>query len=143
MEWGILNEGEARTTFEARTGMIVQLCGIAMHDTIEWLAASPDGLIGYDTVWEAKCPQSETHAEYILAGGVAELYIPQLQLQCLVTGRSKAIFCSFDPRLPEPMDLFIREYVPTEEELKAAEDAAMLFLAETEEIFEKLSGQTF
>ena len=94
MQRGIDKEPEARERFEEVTGLIVQECGFALHDTIDFLGASPDGLVGNDALIEIKCPTTETHLTYKIAGVVPEDYKPQMLVQMLVTGRKK---CWFPP----------------------------------------------
>lgn len=136
MEWGITTEPAAKMKYEEITGSFIENCGFALHDTIEFCGASPDGLIGNDGLIEIKCPTTSTHIEWILGGEVPEKHKPQMLLQMAVTGRTWCDFMSYDPRVPEPTCVFIRRYVPTLEEIKAVEDAAIKFLEELDLMWE-------
>src|SRR5690242_18761591 len=48
MEWGIDNEPLAKAAYEMQFDVELQPGGLAMHDRIKWLMASPDGLVGSD-----------------------------------------------------------------------------------------------
>lgn len=142
MQHGIDTEPAARERFEEITGLIVQECGFALHDSIPFFGASPDGLVGHDSLIEIKCPETATHLTYKMAGVPPEKYIPQMLVQLLVTGRKYCWFASYDDRVPAPNDIFIVKYEPTADELAEAEQAAMEFLGEVETMWEILTNQT-
>lgn len=88
MEWGLRYESAARLDYEVETGNIVVPCGFFVHPNLEWLGASPDGLIGDDGLCEIKCPQQ------------AQSYVPihhriQMLVQLAVTGRTWAEYFSW------------------------------------------------
>jgi hypothetical protein len=58
--------------------------------------------------------------------------------QMLVTGRTWCDFVSFDPRLPEHLQLFIVRYEPKPEELTKIEADLVAFLNEVTQMEEKL-----
>jgi hypothetical protein len=55
--------------------------------------------------------------------------------QAAVTGKA-VWFVSYDPRMGEGKDLFIKKFKPTPEEIKVVEDAAEQFLAECDALFD-------
>ncbi|PFX32846.1 putative RNA-directed DNA polymerase from transposon BS [Stylophora pistillata] len=55
VQWGVTNESEAIKAFTMRTGLAVVETGVWLHES-GVLGASPDGLVGDDSVLEAKCP---------------------------------------------------------------------------------------
>ena len=57
-EYGSDRESAAKADFEIETGLKPVDCGLIVHPTFEFLAASPDGLIGDDSGLEIKCPFS-------------------------------------------------------------------------------------
>ena len=57
VEWGITHESEAIKMFEAENHVDVQPSGIWLHSS-GVLGASPDGLVGDDSIVEVKCPFS-------------------------------------------------------------------------------------
>jgi putative phage-type endonuclease len=108
MIWGTQTEPEARTAYEFRTDNTVVQVGLIRHPTIEGTHASPDGLIGDNGMLELKCPQSSTHLSYLLGESIPEKYITQCQWQMCCSGRKWVDLCSYDPRYPEAMRLFIK-----------------------------------
>jgi putative phage-type endonuclease len=54
--WGTANEPNALATYCAHTGNLVKPTGLHVHKHADWLAGSPDGLIGTEGIVEAKCP---------------------------------------------------------------------------------------
>ncbi|HQA98041.1 MAG TPA: YqaJ viral recombinase family protein [Clostridia bacterium] len=132
MQRGIEMEYAARQSFEAVTGLLVEECGFALHDTIEHCGASPDGLIGDDGILEIKCPTTARHLEYLIAGTVPVQHVPQMNLQLMVTGRKYGWFVSYDDRLPPPYDMFMARYEPTGSELLECETQARDFLTEVD-----------
>ena len=142
MEWGIENETDAKTAYEIETGFDVAPGGIAIHPKIKWLLASPDGLIGEDGLLEAKCPNTTTHIEYILAGIVPAEYQPQMLCQMACTERKFCDFVSFDPRLPKELQLFIRRLERDEAQIATMEAEVIKFSAEVDEVIKKLGKST-
>jgi putative phage-type endonuclease len=138
MRHGIEQEPFARQWYSDVTGVEVQTCGFATHSDIPMFGASPDGLIGETGCVEIKCPESATHLQWLLAGVVPEQHRPQMLAQILVTGRKWCHFVSYDPRFPEQHRMFLRNYVPTTEELAGAERAARKFLIEVDEMMARL-----
>ena len=140
MRWGTEQEPFAKAAYEASTGELLEPCGTIDHPTIDGFCATPDSLLGSDTVFEAKCPQTTTHIAWKLAGEVPEQHRPQILAQLACTGRTRAVFVSFDPRVPARSQLFIREWEPKREEVEAVEEAARQFLAEVESMWEALTA---
>lgn len=120
----------ARATYSVATGLDVDLVGFAVHPTIPRAGASPDGLIGSDGGVELKCPETETHLEYLLGGEVPEEYQPQMFFGMACTGRQWWDFASYDPRLPEPLQLFTKRLYRDDERIAEIEDAVIRFLGE-------------
>ena len=129
MQWGTEQEPIARAAYEAHTGVFVEQTGFHTHPTIKWLGASPDGFAG-DGLIEIKCPNSNTHVDYLISEEVPTKYKPQMMTQLLVTGRSWCDFVSFDPRLPDHLQLFVIRFSPTQEELKKLQSQLEIFLEE-------------
>ena len=64
MEWGHLQESSARLAYEAHTGEFVDETGLLLHPEVQWVGASPDGLVGAEGGVEIKCPyNSVVHVE--------------------------------------------------------------------------------
>ncbi len=56
MAWGREFEGPAREDYEVMSGHLVTETGFWTCPSLEWLGASPDGLIDADGLVEIKCP---------------------------------------------------------------------------------------
>jgi hypothetical protein len=56
--------------------------------------------------------------------------VPQVEHNLWITGATFCDFVSFDPRMPEPLQLFITRYERDEARIKAHEAAVMQFLME-------------
>ena len=118
MQWGVENEGFAADAYSFRTGLDLAVCGFFDHPSIPMAGASPDRLIGEDGLLEIKAPQTATHIDTLLDGGPDRKYLLQMQWQMVCTGRKWCDFCSFDPRLPERLRLFIKR-IPRDDKLIA------------------------
>jgi len=129
---GIDLEPHALAAYETHTGSLVQPVGFCVHD--EALAGcSPDGFVGDDGLVEAKCPRSANHLAYLRAGTVPKEHVPQLVHALWITGRQWVDLVSYDPRFPDPLQLFVVRYPRNETDVKSYELAATLFLREVEE----------
>lgn len=56
VEWGKEKEMVAREQLQEELGIEINDCGIFIDENIPYLAATPDGIIGDDTIVEIKCP---------------------------------------------------------------------------------------
>jgi hypothetical protein len=138
MQWGIEQESNAKAAYEAATGRLVTDVGFVLHPSIEWLGASPDGFVA-DGLIEIKCPNTSTHVGWILDGTIPEEHIPQMTLQCACTKRGWCDFVSYDPRISEAQQLFVRRFYPTDEQIETVEKEAKLFLLEVEGLFQLIT----
>ena len=138
MEWGTEQEPHARAAYSARTGELVEEVGFIDHPRIANSGASPDGLVGDDGLVEFKCPATATHLDTLLAGDVPSKYISQMQWQMACTGRKWCDFCSYDPRLPEHLRMFVKRVERDHDYIKVLEGEVTVFLAELEEKLNKL-----
>jgi putative phage-type endonuclease len=108
IQWGVEKEPDARAAYEEAVGMFVVEVGFIPHNTISMAGASPDGLVGDGGLVEIKCPNTATHIDTLLSGFVPNKYINQMQWQMACTGRQWCDFVSFDPRMPEGMQIWIK-----------------------------------
>lgn len=106
MQWGIEQEPAARMAYEAHTGAMVIETGFRHHPTIARCGGSVDGLVGEDGMIEIKCPATGTHIKTLL--GAPCDHLPQIQGYLWITGRKWCDFVSFDPRLPDGLQLFVQ-----------------------------------
>lgn len=137
---GIELEPFARMQYESEVGVLVDQCGFVKHSDIQWFGASPDGLVGAEGLVEIKCPDSGTHVEYLIGNRVPAEYKDQMIAQCLCTGRKWVDFVSYDDRLPVHLQLFVKRFTPTEEELKKTLDHVLKFLDECNKLENQLKG---
>lgn len=94
-EYGVRNEDHAIKCLEIDHDLEVKETGF--HTYEDWLGASPDGLIGDDTVLEIKTPYGLRNGGEFKALREQPYYYAQVQLEMLCTGRIKAIFYQWAP----------------------------------------------
>jgi predicted phage-related endonuclease len=100
--------------------------------------ASPDGLVGDDGLIEIKCPNTATHIETLLSQSVPGKYNTQMQFQMACTGRQWCDFVSFDNRLPDELQLFVRRVPRDEVFIRLIEAEIVQFIAELDDKINKL-----
>jgi putative phage-type endonuclease len=139
MAWGKDREPQARANYTLVTGLLVEEIGFVDHPVIAMSGASPDGLIGADGLVEIKCPNTATHIETLLGGKPDGKYVKQMMWQMACTGRAWCDFVSFDPRLPDDMQLFIQRIPRDGAMIAEIEDAVRGFLREVDETVDALT----
>ena len=127
MQWGIDQEAYAITAYENETGSFVLDVGLIDHPTIEMSGASPDGLVNKKGQLEIKCPATTTHLNTILAQEIPAEHIPQITWQLACTQREWCDFVSYDPRLPEHLQLFIKRVFAKDLDISGVENAVLAF----------------
>ena len=132
MQWGTNTEPQARAAFEFFRDTEVALVGFIDHPSIGMSGASPDGLIGSDGLIEIKCPISATHIDTLLGKKVPAQYVTQMQWQMACTGRKFCEFVSFDPRMPEPLQLFVARVNRDDALIATLETEVVSFLNEVQ-----------
>ena len=130
MAWGTATEPPARSAYEAATGQLVETVGFVPHPTILEAGASPDGLVGDDGLVEIKCPNTSTHIDTLLGKSVPSKYITQIQWQLACTGRKWCDFVSYDPRMPENMQMFLFRVPRNDETIAELVKEVVQFLLE-------------
>lgn len=135
MRRGMELEPAARFAYEVKTNRVVETCGLVLHPTMK-AGASPDGLVDPDGLVEIKCPRTHVHIGYLEAGKPPSKYHAQMEWQCICTGRAWVDFVSYDPRMPEALQLFVVRYEPSYERLKELEGVVHAFI---EEVHEKVA----
>jgi putative phage-type endonuclease len=142
MEWGNETEAQARNAYAFMRDVDVQEVGFIAHPTIEDSGASPDGFSGEDGLVEIKCPNTATHIKTVLSGTAPAQYIKQMQWQMACTGRQWCDFISYDPRLPEHMQMVVVRVERDAELIADMEAAVTAFLAEMTDTIEQLNQKT-
>lgn len=79
---GQAHENDGIAAYMRDTGNHVQATGLHVHPQYDWLAGSPDGLVGEDGLIEVKCPYWRRKDGKILHDKVPPYYYLQMQL-CL------------------------------------------------------------
>lgn len=138
MSWGNDNEPLARIAYEVKTGLLVTQADFVDHPTL-MAGASPDGLIGEDGGLEIKCPhQSAVHIETIQSGMPSE-HMPQVQGAMWITGRKWWDFVSYDPRMPEHLQLYVQRIERDDKYIADLEAKVTAFLCEVESTIKQLN----
>lgn len=132
MQWGVDQEPYARAAYEAKTGELVTETGWVQHPTISGAGASPDGLIGTAGVLELKSPNTATHIDYLLSKEPPQKYWYQMQWQMRCCGATFADWVSYDPRMPEGLQLLIVRVERDDDCIKMLEAEVTAFLTELE-----------
>ncbi len=140
MQHGIDTEAQARACYTMETGRSVEEVGFVAHPTIAMAGASPDGLVGDNGLVEIKCPNTATHIGTILTGVVPDKYLKQMLFQMACTCREWCDFVSFDPRMPDEMQLFIKRVPRDPEAIAAIETAVLAILVEADDMIAKLTA---
>lgn len=138
MQWGTDHEDQARAAYEFNMGCTVKTCGFADHPRLSMSGASPDGLVDSLGLVEIKCPNTATHIETLLFGKIPEKYQLQMQWQMACTGRAWCDFVSFDPRMPEDMQIFIGRIERDAPRISEIEAEVSAFLSEVSETVARL-----
>lgn len=108
MQWGIDTEASAREAYAIKIDDKPVEIGFVDHPAIAWSGASPDGLVGFDGLVEIKCPNTATHIRTLNGAAIDRKYMLQMQWQMACTERDWCDFVSFDPRLPDEMQMHVR-----------------------------------
>lgn len=141
MQWGTDTEPQARAAYAFMTGRTVDPASFEVHLDIGDFGASPDGLIGVDGLLEIKCPNTATHLEFLLSKTVPGKYITQMQAQMACARREWCDFVSFDPRLPETMQMLVVRVERDGAFIAEMESAVSEFLRELDAKVAKLRAE--
>ena len=132
MQWGTETEPQARAMYSFQIGEEVVETGFVPHPHIAMSGASPDGLVGGIGLVELKCPNSATHIATLSGANIDRKYLLQMQWQLACTERQWCDFASFDPRLPEEMQLHVQRVQRDEKLIDEIEAEVIKFLAEVD-----------
>ena len=137
MEWGLAQEWRARAAYEVDHSVEVEQAGFVLHPHMPFFGCSPDGLVRDDGMIEIKCPTTITHLEWIRAGKVP-IEHPQMLAELACTGRTWRDFVSFDPRLPDHLQLVVVRYYSEVKLIKTLEIEVQHFNAEIDRVMAAL-----
>lgn len=138
MIWGTETEPQARVEYEMLTGNSVKQIGLAMHPSIKWFSASTDGLVGDDGILEIKCLTSINHLDILISGEIPKDYHWQMLGGMACAERQWCDFVSFDPRMPEGLQLFVKRFPRNDALISGMELEVIQFLSEVERDVETL-----
>lgn len=138
MQWGVDTEPQARDAYVFMTDNEVEQIGFVDHPSIPMSGASPDGLIADDGLVEIKCPNTATHINTFLSGKIDKKYMDQMYWQMACTQRKWCDFVSFDPRLPEEYQLFVKRIDLDQDRIKVLEEGVILFNQELVTMIDQL-----
>lgn len=140
MQRGIDKEPDALGAYEVLTGRVARKTGFLAHG--KYLAGcSLDAHVGdFAGILEIKCPKTSTHLTYLRTGKVPEDYLPQILHNLWISGAAWCDFLSFDDRLPEHMQTFLKRVERDQKAIDQYADAALAFLAEVDLEVKSLQG---
>lgn len=138
MKRGTELEPFARADYEVERGVTITNVGFVKHPTLARCGASPDGLIEKDGLVEFKAPKTANHLDYLTAGIVPMEYRPQMLWEMACTGRQWCDFVSYDPNMPERLQLFIKRFERDDVRIAEIEQEVIKFNAEIDEIIANL-----
>jgi predicted phage-related endonuclease len=139
MRRGTEQEPFSRAAYEVKTGVMVDMVPFVAHPRL-MAGASPDGLVGDDGGIEMKNSATHTHIGYLEDDRVPPKYIAQMQWAMACTGRVWWDFVSYRADLPVNVRLFVKRLKRDDDWIKKTEAEVEKFLAEVDEMVERLIG---
>jgi len=136
---GTETEPLARAAYESYADVLVDEVAFVPHPIIEMAGASPDGLVGKYGLLEIKAPNTATHIDTLISEQVPTKYFTQIQWQLCCTRREWCDFVSFDPRLPNGLQLFVKRVERDNLYIATLEIEVTLFLSELDAKIFKLN----
>ena len=142
MEWGNMQEPFARDEFRKLTKNRVIEVGFCQSLVHPALGCSPDGLIQdadgpIVAGLEIKCPQIDTHVEYLIDDVLPKKYAPQVHWSMAITGLDVWYFMSYFPNLRSLIVKVERDEY-TDKIESAALEFAERYQSEVESIIERI-----
>ena len=138
MERGNEVEAEAREAYEFFNNVTVVETSFVDHPIVEMSGASPDGFVGGEGLVEIKCPNTATHLSTLLGGSIKGVYLKQMQWQMACTGRKWCDFVSYDPRMPEHLQMHVQRIERDDDLIKEIEEQVVIFLEGVTDKIKKL-----
>jgi len=128
-------EPEAREYYSMLKSASVEQSGLIYLNELKRIGASVDGLVGDDGLVEIKCPNLNTHIDYLTDGVMPSTYIKQVQGQMWVTGRKWCDFISYHPDAFKMA--FVIRVARDEEYIKELSNGIYAFIGELDVMVEK------
>jgi putative phage-type endonuclease len=133
MRWGTEYEPLARAAYEVLFDVVLDQVGFVVHPTMPFAGCSPDAFQGDKGIVGFKCPKTTTHLRWRQKDICPEEHVAQLHWELACTGREWADFVSYDPRLPEDLQLFWARLYPEKFLMEQMEAEVIKFNSEVEE----------
>jgi len=148
MEAGNQYEPIARIEYWQRTGIEVEETGLVLHPTLNYIASSPDGLVGNDGGIEIKILVLDNFLDLLYADKIPEKYYPQMYTNMLCCGRDWWEFVAFCPgdesqpdlaqALPDEFRLYRKRLMADPAKFAEIEEAATVTMQHVAERMETL-----
>ena len=138
-EWGNDTEPEARDCFAKTLGRELELREVGFITRADGapLGLSPDGIIFKDGFpfqgLEIKCPQVDTHVEYVMNGTLPDSYKQQVHGSMAISGLSSWWFMSYFPGL-KPLIIRVDRDEYTEKMLAGLEEFGIKYASVRREV---------
>lgn len=143
MRWGTEYEPLARAAYEVLFDVVLDRVGFIVHPSMPFAGCSPDAFLGDKGIVGFKCPKTTTHLRWRQKNTCPEEHAAQLywELACNPS-REWADFVSYDPRLPEHLQLFAARVFRENELIQQMEAEVIKFNAEIEEGIQWLTARS-
>jgi putative phage-type endonuclease len=127
-------EDAARSCYEFEGGQEVKQVAFILHPEIENKGSSPDGLVGEEGQIEIKCLNTANHIDILLKNVIPTTYLKQMHDQMGCSGRLWNDFVSYDPRMPEELQLVVIRLMRDQAIIDEINAATVDFLAEVDDM---------
>lgn len=99
MDWGREHEAEAIANASLDYGVEAIEPGLVIHPDHYYAGATPDFFMGPNVSGQVKCPYNpDNHKKVLYTKRIPDQYYHQVNFEAWVSGRSKILFMSYDPR---------------------------------------------
>jgi len=133
MREGSEREVDAQAAYEALTGRLLDTTGFVAHDDL-MAGCSPDGYLDdFAGIVEIKSPIPATHLDYLRTSVIPPDYMRQIQHALWITGAQWCDWLSYQPAMPDALQIKLVRVWAKDIDLKAYELLARMFLAEVEQ----------
>jgi putative phage-type endonuclease len=138
MRWGTKTEPQARAMYSVNNDF-VDVKEVAFVEHNDQVGISPDGFVGDEGLFEAKCPNTTTQLKRALSDDYSADYKAQIQMQLWVTEREWCDFVSFDPRLECAAGYLQQRVMRDEEYIEEMKTKVYAFVEKMNELIEQLT----
>lgn len=135
---GQQQEPMARLVYEALTDNLVERVGFIQHDDL-LAGCSPDGIVGLRRGVEIKSVIPAVQVETIMRGGFPPEHKAQIQGGMWLTGFDSWDFCSYSPKMPEHLRMYIFTVRRDEAYIQQLEIEVRRFLADVDGALEAVN----